>query len=170
MIKNMMRLSCVIIGVLVLFLIFVSYQTPNSPEDAWARFEDPNRVVAEDQLADPLILAGEEVVPLLLEKLTDPYIFHGAYIYTALEGIGDPRALPAFEQVLLDRNVSKTGRCRALMATLRIHQPIKREVVLNSISELDCDDINMERVRNGQVVEVEGPNRSYWDALLGYHY
>jgi HEAT repeat protein len=83
-----------------------------SPEQAIREFYSSDR--AEDQMMDPLILAGEEVVPLLLieiEKKTRP---QRRYAIGALGNIQDKSALSVLEEILGDEAEEDYFRCDAL--------------------------------------------------------
>lgn len=69
---------------------------------------------AEDQLMDPLIVAGKGVVPLVITEIENPNMVKRRYAIGALGNIGDKDALPTLEKIL-DNNMEEDYiRCDAL--------------------------------------------------------
>jgi hypothetical protein len=108
-----------------------------SPEQAIKDFYSSNR--AEDQLMDPLILAGEKVVPLLLieiERKTQP---RRRYAIGALGNIQDNSALPVLERILRDESEEDYFRCDALNSIGMIDfQRGKELAAINEESSVEC--------------------------------
>jgi hypothetical protein len=75
---------------------------------------------AEDTLMDPLIVAGTDVVPLVLEQIVKNDMIKRRYAIQALGNIGDPSAIPTLE--LLADSVSEPGyiRCVSTQAVAQI--------------------------------------------------
>jgi hypothetical protein len=89
---------------------------PASPAEAVKSFYE--REVAEDQLMDPLILAGPDVIPLLEQDLRDPNVPRRRYAIGAVGDIGDKSALPTLRKILEDRSEVDYIRCDATAPTL----------------------------------------------------
>lgn len=132
---------------------------PASPAEAVKSFYE--REVAEDQLMDPLILAGPDVIPLLEQDLLDANVPRRRYAIGAVGNIGDRSALPTLRKILEDRSEVDYIRCDALEAMAMIDR-----------------DMAFQRVRAEPGLEAQcgaatlsgAKSRSYLEALLGWHY
>jgi hypothetical protein len=91
---------------------------PTSAEDAVARFHKAEG--AEDQLMDPLILAGPAVIPLLERDLLEPGMPLKHYAIGALGNIGDRAALPVLRRLIDTEAEPEYVRCDALSALAMI--------------------------------------------------
>lgn len=101
-----------------------------TPEVALARFVTANPYeVAEDQLMDPLILAGPKVVPLLSKSISNRQMVHRRYAVIALGHIGDQAALPALAKIVIDVTDEGDVRCDALQAVGLIKNAAARDLV-----------------------------------------
>lgn len=78
-------------------------RAPRSPEDAVRQFYDTTGKM-EDQIMDPLILAGPKVVPLLNHDVQSKDMPGRRYAILALGHIGDRRALATLKKILDDPN------------------------------------------------------------------
>lgn len=138
-----------------------------SPADALREFMSPNRNVAEDQLIDPLILAGDEVVPLVLRELRRRDMPGRRYAILFLGNVQAVDALPTLEGILHDETEDELFRGDALHAIAMINR--RRAVELAGAYE-NADGF-LGSVA-GEVVQgrpEDFKRRTYWDALLGKH-
>ena len=83
---------------------------------------------AEDTLKDPLIVAGTDVVPLVLEEIVRADMVKRRYAIQALGNIGDPTAIPTLE--FLAQSTSEPGyiRCVSTQAVAQIDWDAGREL------------------------------------------
>lgn len=131
---------------------------PNSPEAALKSFYESD--VAEDQLMDPLILAGADVIPLLASELLNPDMPRKRYAIGALGNIGDRSALPILERITQAGSEPEYVRCDALSAIGMIDQAAADQL-LRPASDLkhECE----------AWLESEPSRRGFFKALLGWH-
>lgn len=95
--------------------------------------------VAEDQLQDPLILAGDKVVPLVLSEIKNKDMPRRRYAIGALGSIGNPLALPVLEGILNDGFEKDYFQCDALEAIAMIDfNYAKKLAKINLDSSSDC--------------------------------
>lgn len=163
-------------GVVVL-LIFCAWlgiplraHIPESPELALESFY--KREVAEDQIMDPLILAGPDVVPLLARELPSPEMPNRRYAIGALGNIGSKAALPILEQLARSTSEVDYIRCDAVTAIAMIdHQQGLR--VVNRLRE--NGPACLSEIAGGldrdysEWLRRTAPRRTYFQALLGWH-
>ncbi len=83
---------------------------------------------AEDTLMDPLIVAGTDVVPVILEQIVKTDMVKRRYAIQALGNIGDPSAIPTLE--ILAESTSEPGyiRCVSTQAVAQIDWDAGREL------------------------------------------
>jgi hypothetical protein len=80
-----------------IFLMSLYWQrTPYSPENALEIFYSYNG--AEDELMDPLLLAGRKVIPLLIEQIKHQNMPKRRYAILAVGHLGDSSSLPILEK------------------------------------------------------------------------
>jgi hypothetical protein len=75
---------------------------------------------AEDMLMDPLILAGNDVVPLVLEQLPNPHMRRRRYAIGFLGNGSYAEALPVLRMILANEGEGDLFRGDALRAICRI--------------------------------------------------
>lgn len=83
---------------------------------------------AEDTLMDPLIVAGTDVVPVVLEQIIKTDMVKRRYAIQALGNIGDSVAIPTLE--FLAESMSEPGyiRCVSTQAVAQINWDAGREL------------------------------------------
>jgi HEAT repeat protein len=138
-----------------------------NPEDALADFYEA-RDRAEDQLMDPLILAGSEVVPLVVEAVADPNMPLRRYAIGFLGIAGRTEAVPALAQILGDESEIYYFRSDALEALHRI-QPSLAESNAPRYAERD-DLLGRVAVAIASGSYSPGYDRSWWEAFLSVHH
>lgn len=161
------------IGVILLTLIAWSgwgiySDIPKSPEVALKSFYE--REVAEDQIMDPLILAGPNVARLLEMEVSNPSMPHRRYAIGALGNLGSKETLPVLERLARANSEVDYIRCDALVAIgmidhqegLRIVNSVKGDG-LQCVSEIAGDS------EYAQWLKSNAPRRTYIQALLGRH-
>lgn len=138
-----------------------------SPEEAYADFLDTTDQ-AEDMLMDPLILAGESVVPLVLSEIKSPNMKLRRY---AIHFLGNGRykeAIPELKQILANENELDYFRGDALASIFNMDPKLGIKL---SKSYIDRDDI---LGRQAQEI-AQGQNRwwvqrSFWEAFNNIHH
>jgi hypothetical protein len=143
---------------------------PESPELALKEFYE--REVAEDQIMDPLIVAGRNVVPLLEKEVTNPNMPNRRYAIGALGNLGSKSALTVLENLAKMKSEVGYIRCDALVAIGMIDQQEGLRVANVVKGEgLEClsDIANNLDGNYAQWLEMSAPKRTYFQALLGRH-
>src|SRR5262245_45882955 len=101
--KKIMIASISLLAAASLFAGFVMLM---SAEGALNRFytygNDPDDAVAEDMLMDPLIVAGEKVVPLVIREIKNKEMPRRRYAIGFLGNGSYKQALPALEDIFQD--------------------------------------------------------------------
>ncbi len=122
---------------------------------------------AEDQLIDPLILAGSDVVPLILKELPNKKMQRRRYAIGFL-GIGRySQALPSLETILRDESEIYYFRADALRAIHQISEARAKELAPHYVNRQEL----LGRVAQ-DIVAGENPayfERSYWEAFWHVH-
>lgn len=161
----------------VILLIFVAVLIPacaaksphaafeQSPQTALEQFYTYDG--AEDMLMDPLILAGERVVPLVLEKVRDKNMPRRRYAISFL-GNGSYRpALPVLQQILQDETEIDYFRADALESVYKIDESLGKEQARKYLDENNYVGHIAKRIIEGD--ELLKLRRSYLDAFRGWH-
>lgn len=151
---------------LILLTFIVSACTTKSPQAALEEFYTYDG--AEDMLMDPLILAGEDVVPLVIEKIKDKNMPRRRYAIGFL-GNGEYRqALPVLQQILQDETEKDYFRGDALQSIYMIDEPLGVELAQQHTGESNFVGWIAKSILKGE--EWLKLRRSYSDAARGYHY
>lgn len=138
-----------------------------SPEDAMRQFYAPGNDVAEDMLMDPLILAGESVVPLVLAEIQNKNMPNRRYAIGFVGNGSYRQALPVLEKILNDSSEVDYFRADSLEAIYLIDT----QFGVNQAMALK-NEPNLLGTIAKEIVSRERPNqnkRTYFDALLGRH-
>ena len=158
-----------IIGIVVITFVglaaaYLYRAIPHSSEKALVMFFNSN--FAEDQLADPLILAGKKVVPRLLEEITKKDMPRRRYAIYALGQIGEPSAIPILESIMNDSSEADYIRCDALEAIALIDRGRGR-LLANQYGKGIGGTclIIVESILSNSSLE----HRSFFDALIHKH-
>jgi hypothetical protein len=93
-----------------------------SPEAALEKFYSYDG--AEDQLIDPLVLAGDNVVPLVIEKVKDKNMPRRRYAITFLGNGSYRQALSVLQEILQDKRENDYFRGDALQSIYRIDESL----------------------------------------------
>ncbi|WP_261844793.1 hypothetical protein [Aliamphritea ceti] len=162
--------------VLPVFIVMLILVTPvlmrvplifHSAEMAYADFQDTTDQ-AEDMLMDPLILAGDKVVPLVLKEVQSPDMKLRRY---AIHFLGNGRyseVLPVLESILANDSELDYFRADALASIFNID----RDLGLTLAGEYSTQPGFLGR----QASEITtGTNkwwvqRSFWEALRNVHH
>jgi hypothetical protein len=102
--------------------MFISACGAKSPEAALAEFYEYNGM--EEQLMDPLIRAGDGVVPLVIEKVKDKNMPRRRYAIGFLGNGSYRQALPVLQQILQDTTDEDYFRGDALQSIYQIDEPL----------------------------------------------
>ncbi|MBI5025153.1 MAG: HEAT repeat domain-containing protein [Nitrospirae bacterium] len=151
---------------LPLLLIWIFY-IPHSPEDALQQFYTYESM--EDELKDPLIIAGPKVVPLLIKEIQNKDMPHRLYAIRALGDLGDSSALNVLKSILNDTSEIDYFRCGALEAIALIDIDVARELAkqyketdITSLSEISRYLLSHNKPPHWVV------RRTYIEALFDY--
>jgi len=137
---------------------------PDSAEEALRQFN--TKVVAEDQIMDPLILAGKKVVPLVLKEIENKDMSRRRYAIAALGHLGDSSALPTLESILKDPSEVDYFRCDALEAIALLDSDVGRTFAKQQIaSSVNC----LSQISQSLVAGKLPNRRTYLQALLRWH-
>lgn len=160
------RTSCVEVWI-GLSLIWARTAGPlRDPEDALADFyEARNR--AEDQLMDPLILAGPDVVPVVVEAVADTGMPRRRYAIAFLGLFGHKEAVPILTHVLHDESEIIYFRSDALQALYRI-DPSPAESHAAHYSDRD-DSLGRTATHIASGSYTPAYDRTWWEALRSVH-
>lgn len=159
------------VGILFAFVLgggafYLLRPLADTPEEALHRFHFPSEVRAEDQIMDPLIVAGKKVVPLLLKEIQDKSMPQRRYGIAALGHLGDLSAVPALEGILKDPLEIDYFRCDALEAIALLDSDAARILAKEQTSSsVDCINQLVEALINGKLPT----RRTYLQALVGWH-
>lgn len=158
----------VFIGFLLLAGALFVKRVPSSPEQAMNTFLNGN--VTEDQIMDPLILKGEEVLPILHQIVRDPQMKRRRYAIGAMGNIGSEASLPILKSIYLSNNEVSYIRCDAFLSIVMISDNRAHEVMNNGFEEYDeCfrkAHYALDALPSKDALYME---RSYIDALFGVH-
>jgi len=94
----------------------------------WDRFYAGDH---EPELDDPLIAAGQNMTLPICEAVSNPDIKMRRYAIGALGYIGDPRALPTLEQILLNTEEIYYFRGDAMHAIYQIDNDLGKKYAVN---------------------------------------
>ncbi len=170
--KASIALAFVVVLLVVAAWVAVSLSShvPRSPELALKAFYE--REVAEDQIMDPLILAGPSVVPLLEKELVNEDMPNRRYAVAALGNLGSKAALPILEKLTRSTTEVDYIRCDALAAIamidqkegLRVGNRVRGEGP-ECLSEI-ADDLARDYA---EWLKSNALRRTYFQALMGRH-
>jgi hypothetical protein len=122
---------------------------------------------AEDTLMDPLIVAGEDVVPLVVERVKDRDMPRRRYAIGFLGNGGYRQALPVLREILADGTEKDYFRGDALHAIYMIDETLGRELARKHLGETNHVGWIAKSILAGEVRVRE--RRSLLDAARGYH-
>lgn len=162
-----------LVTLFVLGLTIWAFVRPPSrtPQEALQKFYTygdnfPDEVAAEDMLMDPLILAGETVVPLVIREIENPKMPRRRYAIGFLGNGSYKRALLVLEQILKDSSEVSFFRSDALKAIFFIDEVLGRKYARDYSDDKTFLGKMANDIINGRVSK-ELQHRSYFDALLG---
>ena len=161
----------------VVFVVVILFGYPArqgiaaSPEQSLKEFYSSQG--AEDQLMDPLILAGVSVVPLLLDEVANKEMPRRRYAIGALGNIQDRSALAVLEDILGDTSEKDYFRCDALNALGMIDfQRAKKISEMYRQSKVIClSQLSDEMLTTDQKAWLDSNymRRTFQDAQVGRH-
>ena len=152
--------------VLILLTSLIYACAAKSPQTALEEFYTYNG--AEDMLMDPLILAGGDVVPLVIEKIKDKSMPRRRYAIGFLGNGGYPQALLVLQQILQDETEQDYFRGDALQSIYMIDEPLGLELAQQQAGENNFVGGMAKSILKGE--DRLKLRRSYSDAAMGYHY
>lgn len=151
--------------ILLVIVLFVK-RTMVSPEDAMDRFLN-DYSLAEDQIMDPLILAGKGVVPKIIKAVSDKNMNRRRYAISFLGYSRDRKALPLLKKIVSDRKEEVYFRQDSLLAIYKIE-----ESEAKSLAKQFMNDEIISRFSSlilADQATLDG-DRTYFEALMGIHH
>lgn len=150
---------------IILLAIFLVSCGSKSPETTLAEFY--SYAGAEDQLLDPLILEGDKVVPLVMEKIQYKDMPRRRYAISFLGNGSYRESLPVLQQILGDKAEPDHFRCSALQSIFQIDVQLGTTYAEKFQVENDCLG-EMAKAILAKDTWIDR-RRSYLDAWLGLH-
>src|SRR5262249_34357032 len=123
--------------------------------------------VAEDMLMDPLILAGDKVVPLVIEAVKNKEMERRRYAIAFLGNGSYKQAIPVLEEILGDASEKDYVRGDALQSIYQIDDALGLHYAQEHQDSLDSLGQRAKDILSGRDYIKE--RRSYADALMGKH-
>ncbi|KGO32666.1 MAG: hypothetical protein ACWGKN_12390 [Desulfoprunum sp.] len=161
----------IIVGVVFLVFNFAKNKIPDSPEIALQEFYHENR--AEDQIMDPLILMGSEMIPRLSKEILNKNMIHRRYAIGAIGNIGDENAISILVSILNDHQEIDYFRCDSLNSIAMINKEKARQLALKyRQSDVICLNELVQALLSDKEKSWEKMNymrRGYLEALIGRH-
>ncbi len=157
----------VAVMLVVLSAVIFSQVIRRSPKTALHKFETTLRV-AEDQMMDPLILAGDRVVPLVIKRIRDRDMPKRIYAIGFLANGEYTEAVPTLENLVLDEQESVYVRVSALRALHHLVPDQGRSLSSQFDGRYDALGEMAQLILLCQQPEYR--KRSYWDAFWRRHY
>lgn len=134
-------------------------------EAFYSRGSDPSDFVTEDMQMDPLILAGNDVVPVVIREVRKASMPKRRYAIGFLGNGGYREALPVLRQLLADPKESEIIRGDALEAIAQIDKREGQQLAQAWAQGDGFLGLTAREVLSG----VEPKRRTYLEALLGCH-
>lgn len=153
------------IGVLFAFvasLILLAWRPWLKPPEVMNRFF--SQEVAEEANIDILILAGDRIVPSILESITNRDMPKRRYAIRFLGNGLHKEATLVLEKILADGSEDDFIRSDALIALYRINHELGIELAKKYVSEPSSLGKNADKIMAG---DIPDRRRSFWQALLG---
>lgn len=158
-----------ILGPLLILIILpigvasACFSQPSSPEEVLERFyhnEGP-----EETLKDPLILAGDKVVPLVIERVSDKKMPRRRYAIAFLGNGSYTQALPVLHTILQDSSELDYFRSDALHSIYQIDAALGLKYAQSYRNESnDLGKVSQDLLSQKRLLP---DRRTYLDALLG---
>ena len=165
--KVILLISVVLVLFYFLPLILRAPLLFQSPEAAYTDFQDIEGQ-AEDMLMDPLILAGEKVVPLILKKIESPEMKLRRYAIHFLGNGKYEESMPALNKILESEDELDYFRGDALASIFNISPELGTELAKQYVKRPDYLGRRAEEiVSEGNKWWVQ---RSFWQALGNDHH
>lgn len=148
----------------LLFLPFLFSCTTRAPEAVLEEFY--NYQEPDSESLDPLILAGNKVVPLIIEKIRDRNMKRRRLAIDFL-GNGEYRqALPTLEKIMLDETEERRFRETALISIFRIDKKLGDKFAQQYKNDGGLGKIAQDILSNKDYLDNR---RTYLDALFRRH-
>jgi hypothetical protein len=138
-----------------------------NPDDALADFYEAHER-AEDQLMDPLILAGSDVVPLVVEAVANREMQRRRYAIAFLGIARRAEAVPVLTQILRDESETYYFRSDALEALHRIDPSLAATIAPPYSEREDLLGQVASAIVSGSY--TPGYDRSWWEAFRSVHH
>jgi hypothetical protein len=173
-VKRVKTVLIVVVVALVLGTLWILRmlyaRIPENPQAALTSFYE--RQVAEDQIMDPLILSGSEVVPLLQQEIKNPQMPNRRYAIGALGNLGEMQSVKILEEIAKSTSEVDYIRCDALTSIAMIDATeairVAESIVANSPACIS-DALRALKADPAKWLSSNAPRRTHFQALLGRH-
>jgi len=157
--------SFVVIAAAYSIILVSTIKLSQTPEEALQSFYANEG--AEDMLSDPLVLAGDKVVPLVINEVRNKQMQRRRYAITFLGNGPYLGAIPVLEEILNDDTEKDYFRGDALLALYRV----SKEKGLDYAKKYKDRDDYLGRMCKEVFDDSEYANkkRSYFEAMRGWH-
>jgi hypothetical protein len=159
-----------IVGLLLvggLMMCFAGAGVFRSPEGALAVFSDTTRQVGEDQIADPLFMTGRRSVPIVTNAVQDRAFPYRRYALSYLAWASDSRALSTLEAIFADTSEIDYFRSDALEGIACIRAQRADSLATQIAGDTGILGMTARMILDGPKCPIR--ERSFWDAMFGYH-
>jgi len=166
----MRTISIIFIVFLLLWFVFEIDRIPlifQSPEEAYADFLDTTNQ-AEDMLMDPLILAGKNVVPLIIQETQNPKMELRRYAIHFLGNGKFVEAIPVLESILINENELDYFRGDALASIFNIDPDLGLSLAKEYSFREDYLGNKAQEITTGE--NYYWVQRSFWEAFNNLHH
>ena len=161
------RTGLILVGVMVgLCAVGFVFPLRTSPQKAYERF-CYSADLAEDQLMDPLILAGDKVAPLVIDGIKNPDMPRRRYAIQFLGNASSKESLPVLRSILANEQEPETVRADALLAIVAIQGEEGAGVAKEYAGASGFLAETSRGILSGHQTLPE--KRTYWDAFWGRH-
>jgi hypothetical protein len=160
------RAVLVLIGISAAVFLWWYEVTPRTAEDAMTAFyAQKNDGVTEDQLTDPLVLAGDQVVPVVVREVARADMPLRRYAITFLGNAQSAEAVPVLRRIVEDSTELDLFRGDALEALWMIRVSGREELARSFAGRDDFLGQTAGRLLAG----YKPQRRTYWQALRHRH-
>jgi len=165
--KKIIYLSIIVLLLLIILKCYIALHP--TPEEALQDFyRDPiESGRAEDMLIDPLIICGNDVVPLIMKEIVNPDMPSRNYAIFFLGNGEYVEAQPLLEEIVAKPNESSGIKQLALQSIWRINPERGKQLALLYQNEENSLGYTARLIINHP--EQLPSKRTYWDALTGKH-
>lgn len=156
-----MKLIIILSFFILLFATACSHKSPDAVLEEFYNYHEPD-----SESLDPLILAGEKVVPLIIEKIQDKYMNRRRLAIDFLGNGEYKQALPVLQKIMQDENEEQHFRQTCLISIFQIDKTVGTEFAQYYKNDIVLGEISKDILSNKEYLHYR---RTYIDALLRRH-